>query len=106
MIDLAERRAAHVPILRRCPDIVPDSPPDTRRLLCPHDGGALLRHARTLARNAGVTLLRVDCYAGHDGDDGKLASWYESQGFRPVSRFTVDGDRGPWPGLLLEDRIG
>jgi GNAT superfamily N-acetyltransferase len=66
-------------------------------------GGHLLDHARRLARDRGMTLVRVDCYAG---DDQALVRYYESQGFRRVRPFLVEltGDRS-WPGQLLEDRL-
>jgi GNAT superfamily N-acetyltransferase len=67
-------------------------------------GRLLLEHARRLGRERGVTLLRVDCYAG---DDRALVRYYERAGFRPVSPFSVeltDGRR--WPGQLLEQRLG
>ena len=65
-------------------------------------GRALLDHAEGLARERGVGLLRVDCYAG---DDRALVHYYESQGFTPTEPFTVDTPRGPWPGQLLTRRV-
>ena len=65
-------------------------------------GGRLLEHARHLARRAGVSLLRVDCYRG---PDGALVRYYESQGFVATDEFTVDLPRGPWPGQVLEQRL-
>ncbi|GIJ11685.1 hypothetical protein Van01_48990 [Micromonospora andamanensis] len=62
-------------------------------------GGRLLAHAADLARERGVGLLRVDCYAG---DDGALVRWYERQGFTPTDPFTVPRpNRQPWPGQIL-----
>jgi GNAT superfamily N-acetyltransferase len=61
-------------------------------------GAGLLDHARDLARERGVTLLRVDCYAG---GDGALVRYYERQGFVAIERFTV----GDWPGQILESRV-
>jgi len=46
-----------------------------------------------------VDLVRVDCWAGGDGD---LQRYYESQGFSPTVRFTVDD----WVGQVLERRLG
>ncbi|MFJ3672075.1 GNAT family N-acetyltransferase [Streptomyces sp. NPDC090106] len=63
-------------------------------------GGALLAHAAEETRRAGVSLLRVDCYAG---DDGKLVRYYEAEGFSRVEAFTV-GERN-WPGQLLARRV-
>ncbi|MFD6949913.1 GCN5 family acetyltransferase [Nocardiopsis sp. TSRI0078] len=46
-------------------------------------GGTLLALARRQARERGVKLLRVDCWAG---GDGALVRYYERQGFTPVER--------------------
>ncbi|NBE97516.1 GNAT family N-acetyltransferase [Nonomuraea sp. KC401] len=61
-------------------------------------GRALLDHAYELARERGVSLLRVDCYAG---DDGRLVAYYEGCGFTRTAPFTV----GEWPGMLLQRRV-
>ena len=61
-------------------------------------GGRLLAHARELAADAQIGLLRVDCYAG---DDRALVRYYESQGFTATAPFTV----GDWPGQVLEQRL-
>lgn len=61
-------------------------------------GAALLDHARRLARDEGVGLLRVDCYAG---GDGALVRYYERQGFTRDQPFDVNG----WPGQLLIERL-
>ncbi|MFD5232354.1 GNAT family N-acetyltransferase [Streptomyces qaidamensis] len=63
-------------------------------------GGALLAHAAEETRRAGVSLLRVDCYAG---DDGKLVRYYESNGFTRTDAFTVG--ENDWPGQLLARRV-
>ncbi|KDN78741.1 GNAT family N-acetyltransferase [Streptomyces olindensis] len=63
-------------------------------------GSALLAHAAEETRRAGVSLLRVDCYAG---DDGKLVRYYEANGFTPVQSFTVG--ENDWPGRLLARRV-
>ncbi|MEG8279308.1 GNAT family N-acetyltransferase [Streptomyces sp. AHA2] len=63
-------------------------------------GSALLAHAARETRRAGVSLLRVDCYAGHDGG---LVRYYESQGFTRAEAFTVGEHR--WPGRLLARRL-
>lgn len=66
-------------------------------------GGRLLAHAAELARGHGLSLLRVDCYAG---GDGALVRWYERQGFTPTEPFTVDRPgRDPWPGQVLARRL-
>ncbi|MCW7942447.1 GCN5 family acetyltransferase [Streptomyces hygroscopicus] len=63
-------------------------------------GSALLAHAVEETRRAGVTLLRVDCYAG---DDGKLVAYYERNGFTRTEAFTVGEDQ--WPGQVLAQRV-
>jgi GNAT superfamily N-acetyltransferase len=65
-------------------------------------GTRLLDHARHLARRAGVSLLRVDCYRG---PDRALVRYYEGQGFVATDEFTVDLPSGPWPGQVLEQRL-
>lgn len=61
-------------------------------------GGSLLDRAKAIARERGIDLLRVDCFAG---GDGSLVRYYESQGFRQVRPFEVKG----WPGMLLAQRV-
>jgi len=61
-------------------------------------GTLLLEQARTLARKAGVSLLRVDCYAGGGGG---LVRYYESQGFERMETFEING----WPGQVLIQRL-
>ncbi|WP_241844810.1 GNAT family N-acetyltransferase [Streptomyces silvensis] len=63
-------------------------------------GRALLGHAVAEARAAGVSLLRVDCFAGYEG---KLVAYYESNGFRRAQSFTAKD--GTWPGQVLEQRV-
>ncbi|RSN00170.1 GNAT family N-acetyltransferase [Streptomyces sp. WAC 01325] len=62
-------------------------------------GGALLAHAAEATRRAGVSLLRVDCYAG---DDGKLVRFYESNGFVRTETYAGTND---WPGQVLARRV-
>ncbi|RDW89519.1 hypothetical protein BP6252_01551 [Coleophoma cylindrospora] len=61
-------------------------------------GTLLLEQARTLARKAGVSLLRLDCYAGGSGG---LVRYYESQGFERMETFDING----WPGQILIQRL-
>lgn len=61
-------------------------------------GSQLLGWARAEALRRGLSLLRVDCFAGAEG---KLIRYYESQGFTKVTTFDVNG----WPGQLLEQRL-
>lgn len=72
-------------------------------------GSALLAHAAAETRSGGVSLLRVDCYAG---GDRKLVAYYERNGFTPTESFTVGRDAWPgqteaaWPGQVLARRVG
>lgn len=62
-------------------------------------GKRLLDHARDVASKAGVSLLRVDCYAG---GDGKLVRYYETQGFKMFESLKVKGE---WPCQVLSQRL-
>jgi GNAT superfamily N-acetyltransferase len=62
-------------------------------------GAALVADAREIARERGLDLLRVDCYAGAGG---RLVDQYRRQGFRPTEAFSVQRPgRDPWPGQVL-----
>ncbi|MFF0432867.1 GNAT family N-acetyltransferase [Streptomyces sp. NPDC004327] len=61
-------------------------------------GAALLAHAAEVTREAGVSLLRVDCFAG---SEGRLVAYYERQGFTRTEAFAV----GEWEGQVLERRV-
>ena len=61
-------------------------------------GARLVEHAVGLARDAGVGLLRVDCWAGAP----KLVRFYEAQGFVRDGTFDVRG----WIGQVFSMRLG
>lgn len=61
-------------------------------------GKALLDFARFQAEQRGVSLLRVDCWAG---GEGALPAYYQRAGFTPGTAFKV----GDWPGQVLEQRL-
>jgi GNAT superfamily N-acetyltransferase len=61
-------------------------------------GRALIERAKQEAAERGIDLLRVDCWAG---EDGNLVKVYESYGFSRVQEFSV----GEWPGMLLAMRL-
>lgn len=65
-------------------------------------GAALVADAVAEARNRGIGLLRLDCYAG---GDRRLVARYEQLGFTPVGTFEVEQPDGPWPGQLLAMRV-
>lgn len=50
-------------------------------------GTALIDLARQQAADRGITLLRVDCWAG---GDGALIGYYERAGFTPTDRIPVN----------------
>lgn len=58
-------------------------------------GRALMLLADEEARAAGVSQLRVDCYAG---GSGRLIRFYESCGYERQLSFSEDG----WPGQVLQ----
>jgi GNAT superfamily N-acetyltransferase len=60
-------------------------------------GAALIDEAKAMAADLGVDLIRVDCWAG---EDGNLVRVYERYGFKQVQPFSV----GDWPGMLLAMR--
>ncbi|GIF00056.1 GNAT family N-acetyltransferase [Paractinoplanes rishiriensis] len=67
-------------------------------------GSFLLDHARRLARERGVGLLRVDCFAS---EDRALVGYYERQGFTATDRFEVTLASGQvWQGQVLAQRLG
>ncbi|HET6296171.1 MAG TPA: GNAT family N-acetyltransferase [Kribbella sp.] len=66
-------------------------------------GAELLDHARSLARNEGIELVRVDCFAG---GEGALVRYYEQQGFTRAEAFAVPvSDSSEWPGQVLFQRL-
>ncbi|TDD46229.1 GNAT family N-acetyltransferase [Kribbella antibiotica] len=66
-------------------------------------GRVLLDHARQLARDAGISVVRLDCFAGNDG---ALIQYYESQGFTRDVPFSVQRENAPdWPGQVLVQRL-
>ena len=65
-------------------------------------GTELLDHARKLARELGVGLLRVDCFGG---GDGALIRYYEKEGFTRAEPFGVPINDAQWPGQVLYQRL-
>jgi GNAT superfamily N-acetyltransferase len=70
----------------------------SRRFIGKGIGTALLDHARADCLARGLSLLRVDCWAG---GHQQLVSYYESAGFTATELF----DRRGWPGQLLVQRL-
>ena len=65
-------------------------------------GRALIEQAKAEAAERGIDLLRVDCWAGQDGN---LVKVYEGYGFQRVQEFTVPVGDMLWPGMLLALRL-
>jgi GNAT superfamily N-acetyltransferase len=65
-------------------------------------GSALLVLARSLAKEQGVGLLRLDCFAG---GDGALVRYYERQGFTRAETFTERAGASEWQGQILVQRL-
>jgi ribosomal protein S18 acetylase RimI-like enzyme len=95
-------------VLGDAPDYVPPPSEDevyVNLLVSAHRPGSrgvgrwLLDHAAAVTRERGVSLLRVDCFAG---EGSRLPAFYESCGFTRTSSFTV-GDT--WEGVVLERRL-
>lgn len=61
-------------------------------------GSQLLDKAVEVARERGVSLVRVDCFRG---EDGELVGYYERNGFEKSGTFMVK----EWPGQVLSRRI-
>ncbi|ALG07515.1 GNAT family N-acetyltransferase [Kibdelosporangium phytohabitans] len=61
-------------------------------------GSQLLDKAVSVARERGVSLVRVDCYRG---EDGELVGYYERNGYVKSETFMVK----EWPGQVLTRRI-
>ncbi len=70
----------------------------SRRLAGNRIGARLIMRAIELARERGVELLRVDCWAGAP----KLVGFYEDQGFVKDGTFDVRG----WIGQVFSMRLG
>jgi GNAT superfamily N-acetyltransferase len=82
-------RPAHVSAVDR-PELYIDLLVTSRRHSGEGIGSRLIDAAISLAREAGVDLLRVDCWAGAP----TLVAWYERQGFVPSDIFELRGWRG------------
>lgn len=69
-------------------------------------GARLLEEAKKEARNRGIALLRLSCYAGPDGG---LVQWYEKMGFsrNPPEVIPVPNwdSGGPWPKAVMEMKV-
>ncbi|KAK4224641.1 hypothetical protein QBC38DRAFT_485017 [Podospora fimiseda] len=64
-------------------------------------GAALLQYAKNwVGKELGMQVMYVDCWAGNEG---KLVSFYEAQGFERVDGFVVEkpDNEEKWSGMLL-----
>jgi GNAT superfamily N-acetyltransferase len=62
-------------------------------------GARLIRLALEEASQRGISLVRLDCWAGGNGD---LVRYYQRQGFKPTEQFDLDG----WIGQVFEQWVG
>jgi GNAT superfamily N-acetyltransferase len=92
---------AHVPTASE-PEVYIGLLLTSRRFTGRSVGGRLIARVLDEARERGVSLVRVDCWAGGDGD---LARYYESQGFTPTVQFEVESMGAPWIGQVFELRL-
>jgi GNAT superfamily N-acetyltransferase len=65
-------------------------------------GRLLIERAKQEAAERGIDLLRVDCWAG---EEGNLVKAYEGYGFKRVQEFAVPVGDNQWPGMLLALRL-
>ena len=68
----------------------------SRRFAGARIGERLVQRAVAEARERGVAVLRVDCWAGAP----TLVAWYEARGFTRAGTFTADV-RGGWQGQVF-----
>lgn len=61
-------------------------------------GSVLLEHAKDLGKRQDAAQLRVDCWAG---GNGQLSRYYQGQGFRPDEVVSVEG----WPAQILSQPL-
>lgn len=94
---LAGEGAEHVPKADE-PEVYVRLLITSRRFAGQKVGARLIEYTLDEARRRGVSLVRVDCWAG---GDGALQRYYEGQGFSPTEQFDVDG----WAGQVLEQRL-
>lgn len=109
---IAERGGEAVAALSLGPSVPPVPPVDepevyVRLLVSDRTSGrgagaVLLDHARQIAKEDGITLLRVDCFAS---EDEALIGYYESQGFTRTERFEVKLPDRVWTGQVLAQRL-
>lgn len=94
---LAGEGAEHVPKVDE-PEVYVRLLITSRRFAGRGLGARLIEYTLDDARRRGVSLVRVDCWAG---GDGALQRYYEGEGFTPTVRFDVDG----WLGQVFERRL-
>ncbi|WP_254125173.1 GNAT family N-acetyltransferase [Amycolatopsis sp. CA-230715] len=70
----------------------------SRRFAGKRVGSRLIEYVLDQARQRGIGLVRVDCYAGGDGE---LVRYYERQGFQKTATFDANG----WPGQVFQQRV-
>lgn len=97
VLEVNERSPSYAPVTDE-PGLYVDLLLASRRFIGQGIGAALLDRARADCLHRGLSLLRVDCWAG---GDQQLVRYYESAGFTATELFDRDG----WPGQLLVQRL-
>jgi GNAT superfamily N-acetyltransferase len=96
-LEVNEVSPSYAPVTKE-PGLYVDLLLTSRQFIGKGIGTALLDHARADCLAKGLTLLRVDCWAG---GHRQLVRYYESAGFTATELF----DRNGWPGQLLVQRL-
>lgn len=96
-LEVNEVSPSYAPVTKE-PGLYVDLLLTSRQFIGKGIGTALLDHARADCLARGLTLLRVDCWAG---GHQQLVKYYESAGFTATELF----DRNGWPGQLLVQRL-
>jgi GNAT superfamily N-acetyltransferase len=96
-LEVNEVSPSYAPVTKE-PGLYVDLLLTSRRFIGKGIGTALLDHARADCLARGLTLLRVDCWAG---GHQQLVRYYESAGFTATELF----DRNGWAGQILIQRL-
>lgn len=67
-------------------------------------GKAFVAEVEKVAREKGLGLIRLDCYAGKDEGEGPLVKAYENLGFRKAGDRLIYDESG-WQGQVMEKRV-
>ena len=68
-------------------------------------GAALVAEVDRIAREQGIGLIRLDCYAGGEKGEKELVRVYERMGFQKAGPLLVYDESG-WLGQVMEWKVG